>query len=82
MDYDEEIRRYSDPTNIIGRVPGEYLARATRTLPDPEKATEQFMDAVIDVPGIGTVRVTGKRMKSRKGKSTLYFWTPSKAVAV
>jgi hypothetical protein len=31
-----------------------------------------------DVPSIGGVRVTAKRMKARRGKSAHYFWAAEK----
>jgi hypothetical protein len=33
------------------------------------------MDATIDVPGIGTVRITAKRFRHKHGKAVMYFWT-------
>ena len=68
--------------NIMPRVPGPYLSDALKTLPKAETATVDTMDATIGVPGIGTVRVTAKRLKASKGKSSHYFWTPEKAVLV
>ena len=62
--------------NIIARVPGQYLSQALCKLPSPETAPVERMDVTIDVPGIGLVRVTGRRMSSRKGKSRHWFWTP------
>lgn len=72
----------SDDENILPRVPGQYLAAALQTLPAAETARVDTMEASIEVPGIGTVRVTGKRMKATRGKMSHYFWTPMKAVAV
>ena len=72
----------SDDENILSSVPGQYLAAALQTLPSAEAAPVDTMDATIDVPGIGTVRVTGRRMKAKRGKVSHYFWTPSRAVAV
>ena len=72
----------SDGGNILRRVLGQYLGAALRTLPAASSSTEASMDATIDVPGIGIVRVTAKRMKSGKGRAVNYFWTPEKAAAV
>jgi hypothetical protein len=38
------------------------------------------MEAVLDVPGIGMVRITARRLKSKKGKVVHYFWSAAKAV--
>ena len=61
--------------NILSRVPGQYLAAALQTLPKAETAAVDTMEATIDVPGIGAVRVTAKRMKAKRGKVSHYSWT-------
>jgi hypothetical protein len=61
--------------NILPRVPGQYVARALKELPDAETAQAEIMEATIDVPELGSVRITAKRMKHKKGKSTHSFWT-------
>ena len=68
--------------NILFRVPGQYIGAALNTLPNAETAMQDPMEALIDVPGIGPVRVTAKRLKSKRGRSISYFWTVDKAVAV
>jgi hypothetical protein len=60
-------------------VPGQYVARALKTLPAAEMAPAEFMEATIDVPELGVVLITAKRMKHKKGKSTHYFWTADNA---
>jgi hypothetical protein len=57
------------PTTSSRRIPGHYLARAIQTLPDASTVIDTHMDAMIDVPGIGLVRVTAKRMKHKRAKS-------------
>lgn len=67
--------------NILARVPGQYIARALQTLPKAESApVDAIMEASIDVPGIGMVRVTAKRVRHKKGKYVGYFWTAEKAL--
>jgi hypothetical protein len=68
--------------NILERVPGPYVSDALQTLPNAETATVDRMEAVIDVPGIGTVRITARRLKSKKGKAVHYVWSAAKAVVV
>ena len=65
--------------NILARVPGQYLAQALNELPSAETAPAELMEATIDVPGLGTVRVTGRRMSHRRGKVRHWFWTAQKA---
>jgi hypothetical protein len=67
--------------NVLSRVPAKYIADALLTLPDPEIVSERaIMNAFVDVPGIGRVRITARRMKHRRGQSTHYFWTAESAV--
>jgi hypothetical protein len=65
--------------NILARIPGQYVAQALNTLPNAEKAALDVMEVLIDVPNIGAVRITAKRMKHKKGKSTHYFWNADSA---
>jgi hypothetical protein len=60
----------------------QYLARALKTLPNAETAPGEFMEATIDVPELGAVVITARRMQHKRGKSTHYFWTAEKAVDV
>ena len=46
--------------NLLPRIPGQYIARALHTLPHAETAADEVMEAAIDVPGIGTVRIASK----------------------
>jgi hypothetical protein len=66
--------------NILARIPGEYVADALQTLPNAATATEEFMQAFVHVPRIGRVRITAKRSKHTRGRSTHYFWTAESAV--
>ena len=61
--------------NILARVPADLLARALKKLPAADIWPTDTAHTTIDVPGIGLVRVTGKRMKAKRG----YVWTPEKA---
>jgi hypothetical protein len=61
-------------------VPGQSLAAALQTLPNAETAAADSMEATIEVPPVGLVRVTAKRAKAKHGKQPHYFWTPEKAV--
>lgn len=74
------LRVMSD-NGILSRIPGQYISRALRTLPNAETATDEQMEATIDVPGIGAVRITAKRFRHKKGKAVMYFWTAERATA-
>jgi hypothetical protein len=66
--------------NLLARIPGQYAARALQTLPRAETAADELMEATIDVPGVGRVRITAKRFKHKRGKAVSYFWTAEKAL--
>jgi hypothetical protein len=69
--------------NILGQIAGPYVSRALKPLPNPETVpADTIMEATIEVPGIGMVRSTARRMRHKRGKSTHYFWTAEKAVGV
>ena len=69
--------------NIVGHIRGPYVARALKTLPNLETVpADAIMEATIEVPSIGMVRFTARRMRHKRGKSTHYFWTAEKAVGV
>jgi len=40
------------------------------------------MEAVIDVPDLGRVRIAARRMKHKLGRSTRCFWTAERAALV
>ncbi len=61
------------------QIPGEYLARGSHLLPAPDVAADETAVGYSDVPGIGRIRITYKRMSSRKGKLRRWFWTPCSA---
>jgi hypothetical protein len=69
--------------NILSRIPSRYIADALLTLPDPEIVSDgAIMDALVDVPLIGRVRITARRMKHQRGRSTHYFWTAERATII
>jgi hypothetical protein len=70
----------STKINILSRVPGQYVSAALKTLPSAEAATDATLETVIDVPELGRLRFTCKRMSSKKGKSTNWFWCAESAV--
>jgi hypothetical protein len=70
------------PTTSSRRIPGHYLARAIQTLPDASTVIDTHMDAMIDVPGIGLVRVDCETDEAQAREVRSHFWTPEKAVAV
>jgi hypothetical protein len=70
------------PANILSRIRGEHVSAASATLPDVYSATEDIVQNVVDVPGIGKVLFTYRRHKYRHHKSTSWFWTAQTALLV
>lgn len=70
----------SEKENILPRVPKNLLVRALKKLPAADHWSSDTAETTIDVPGIGAVRVTGKRTKAKQGKAS-YFWSAVKAIA-
>ena len=52
-----------------------------QTLPPAAKAEKgPIMDCFVNVPELGRVRITARRLEHTKGRSTHYFWTAESAV--
>ena len=67
--------------NILSRIPAHYKAEALQTLPDAASADDgAIMEAFVDVPGVGRIRITARRMRHKRGRSVHYFWTAESAV--
>jgi hypothetical protein len=69
----------SERPNLLARIPGQYVAEALNKLPAAESTTMDMMEVLINVPGLGAVRIAAKRMKETRGKSTHYFWSAERA---
>jgi hypothetical protein len=71
-----------DKENILRLIGGEYVAAATKQLPDPNTANEEFQETIMEVPNLGKVRFTCRRFKSKHRKSVNIFWSTIAAVKV
>ena len=61
--------------DVLRLIPGQIIAAGSRNLPSTAKSTHATRQLVVNVPGIGRVRFTYKRMSHTKARSTHYFWT-------
>ena len=69
--------------NILARIPSRHSADALLTLPPPEFVEDgAIMDAFIEVHAIGRMRITARRLTLKRGRTTHYFLTAERAVAV
>jgi hypothetical protein len=67
------------PSNgILGRLPSQYVAAASKTLPDPKATPGDLIQAEVDTGDWGgRVRLSFKKQQVRRSKprSSLVFWT-------
>ena len=62
--------------HLLSRIPGGYIAKALMTLPRAATADEgAVMDCFVNVPELGRVRITARRLEHTRGRSTHYFCT-------
>jgi len=61
---------------ILGRVPGQYIAQASKSLPDPACVVADEMCVEIDAAWAGRVRLTFRKQRySRpRGKTSYVAW--------
>jgi hypothetical protein len=55
----------SDEENLLSKVPSHYAAQAILSLPDAQLSVAEVMEAIIDVPGLGRVKITCRTLGAR-----------------
>jgi hypothetical protein len=66
--------------HLLARIAGGYIAKALQTLPPAERANDgAVMDCFVNVPEIGRVQITTRRLEHTRGRSTHYFWAAESA---
>ena len=60
--------------NLLVRIPNQYIAAGSRDLPDAATAADEYQHAIVEVPGIGKVRLTYKRFSDKRARSHYFFW--------
>ena len=66
--------------DILSQIPGEILGSAGYALPAAETSTEGTQRVIVDLPDGRRAEVPYVKLKSKKGKTTRWFWTPDSAV--
>ncbi len=65
---------------VLGRVPGEYVARGEALLPDPNTAPKDAYDVEADGgPDLGRVLLHYERKTAKKGRHSHKFWSCARA---
>ena len=68
--------------NIVGQIGGEYIAAAIKGSPSAERVSGDFHESVIEIPHLGKVRFTYRRVRSRHNKSSNVFWSATSAMKI
>jgi hypothetical protein len=66
--------------DIYSKIPGEILGAAAHSLPEARTTQEHTLRVTVRLPDGQRAEVTFTRLRSRKGKGSHWFWTPSFAV--
>lgn len=66
-------------TNILARIPGQYLGSAGLGLPDAATTNERHVQATVEVPGHGRVLIIFERMIHKRGKRSHTRWSAKHA---
>lgn len=68
--------------NVLSRIPGEILGAAGYSLPSAESTEGDTQRLVVRLPDGTRAEVTFVKLKSKKGKTTRWFWTPESAMMI
>ena len=68
--------------NILSKIPGEFLGPTSNGLPGAATSEEATQRVIVRLPDGARYEVTYVKVKSRKAKTTRWFWTPDSAVIV
>jgi hypothetical protein len=76
---DEDCDDNDNDNGILAQIPGEYIARATNTLPPAVADQDAHAVVEMEVPGLGHVRVKFKLLSHCHRHSRHWFWTATHA---
>ena len=66
---------FYEPNGILAKINGELISKAGQTLPPPDAGQPAELQAEIDVPTIGRVRIKYRLSSNLRGKWTNWFWS-------
>ena len=69
----------SEDRDVLSKIPGEILGSAGYALPAAESSAENTQRVTVRLPDGTRAQVTFARLRSRKGRSSRWFWTPASA---
>ncbi len=59
--------------NLLVKIPGQYIAQGSRSLPSAATSKDETQQAEVDVPGIDRVRLVYTRFRHKTARSTHLF---------
>ena len=65
--------------DVLSKIPGEILGSACHELPQAEPDGPDTQRVVVRLPDGSRAEVIFARLRSKKGKTTSWFWTPASA---
>ena len=68
--------------NILSKIPGEILGSTGYELPDAATSPDDSLRVRVRLPDGTRAEVVFVKLKSKKGKTTRWFWTPDSAVLI
>ena len=69
-----------EDNGMLAGVPGQYIAQAARSLPEPATSLRERVSAVIDADWAGVVRIHYQRQKMRHGRDSSHWaWVAYRA---
>ena len=70
------------PEDILRKIRGEDLGRATMSLPPIETTEAETIEATFDAANVGRVRVTFRKFRKQHRRNRLLFWLAETAERV
>ena len=68
--------------NVLSKIPGEFLGAAGYALPEASRSDHATQRVVLQLPDGSRAEVVFVKLRSKKGWSTRWFWTPDGAVII
>ena len=68
--------------NVLSKIPGEFLGVAGYALPEASRSDHATQRVVLQLPDGSRAEVVFVKLRSKKGWSTRWFWTPDGAVII
>jgi hypothetical protein len=68
--------------NVLRKIPPDLLGAAGYALPEAPMSDDATQRVVLKLPDGSRAEVVFVKLRSKKGRSTRWFWTPDSAVII